>query len=114
MTTAEAVYAVGPDVGCVQDDYGGDLFCYVAVLPDGPPLVLRGSAATVWAAASQGGSSEAIVARVAKQVGVAEADVEADVLGFLHDLVARGVLQRDNRSGRRGVDESAKQVVTPD
>ncbi len=106
MKADEVLYAVRPDVGCVPGDSANELVCYVARLPNGPPLVLRGSAVTVWTAASQGGSLEAIVARVAKQVGVTAADIEADVLGFLDELVAWGLLQRG--------DEDAIQMVLSD
>lgn len=71
---------------------------YVARLPSGPLLVLDGSAAVVWDAATcdgpdRGLSPENVVlATVADTAGVDIDDVRDDVLALLADLVRRGLL----------------------
>ncbi len=70
---------------------------YVAALPDGPPLVLEGSGALVWAAVLPGGTLEEVVARVAGGAGQSAAVVGPGVGGFVDGLVAAGVVVVDER-----------------
>lgn len=72
---------------------------YVATLPDGPPLVLRGSAAVIWQAAVPGGTRDVIVERVTTATGLSAEDVASDVTTFLDDLVERGLLVRAPEGG---------------
>jgi Coenzyme PQQ synthesis protein D (PqqD) len=78
---------------------GDDPRVYVAHLPSGPLVVLDGSAAVVWDAATTGGSEpttassqDLVVERVAVAAGVETDDVREDVLRLLADLVRRGLL----------------------
>lgn len=93
MTSAGPVYAVADHVGQVdRSEDGESAVCYVAALPEGPPLVLRDSGAEIWWAVREGGTLDEITHRVAERVGVPAADIIADVAAFLDDLVARGLL----------------------
>ena len=82
------------DVAVVDDEPrdGGRGAVYVALLPDGPPVVLDGTAALIWreAVADDAGP---VVTRVAARAGVPEDEVRADVEAFLADLVLRGLLE---------------------
>lgn len=68
---------------------------YAAVLPDGPPLVLVDSGALVWRAVVPGGTEDEVVGRVAAAAGTSADVVAGDVLGFLGDLVAAGLVTRE-------------------
>ena len=94
MSEVPTVYRMAPQVGWVDGStYSpGEAVRYVASLPDGPILVLRDSAAAIWAAASEGGTLEMIVDRVAAGVGVDRAEIAGDVESFLADMVRRGLL----------------------
>ncbi|ADU47695.1 PqqD family protein [Intrasporangium calvum] len=86
--TSSAAYGIAPDVGRVD----ADELTYVARLPEGPALVLADSAAVIWAEASEGGSLEQVVERVADAFGLAPAAIEQDVAAFVEQLVALGLL----------------------
>lgn len=88
--TSSAAYGIAPDVGEVRD---GER-CYVAHLPEGPPLILADTATLIWQAARQGGTLDAIAQRVAEQVGLPAGEVVADVGVFVDELVRHGVLVR--------------------
>lgn len=83
-------YRVAERVGVVERD---DIV-YVATLPEGPALVLEGTAALIWRTACTG-SAETLVRRVARASGQPSADIAESVLGFVDELVARGCLIRD-------------------
>ncbi len=80
-------FAIGPDVAHVEA--GGVV--HLVRVPDGEILVLEGSAALIWLLAVQDGA-ESLPRRVAELAGRPEAEVAADVQGFVADLVARGLL----------------------
>jgi hypothetical protein len=65
---------------------------FLARLPDGPIIVLQGTAALIWAEAC-GPDVGGVVHRVAEQVGRDAADIEHVVDDFLDDLVEQGLLQ---------------------
>ena len=70
----------------------------VVVLPladpaAGRPMVLEGPAAAVWHALDEPGTSQEVASRVAEEVGVAAAEVEADVAAFLLRLAAVRVVE---------------------
>ena len=67
---------------------------YATALPDGPPLVLSGSAGMIFVSALDGGTEDDIVERVAAAAGLDPAAVRADVLTFLDHLVSNGLLTR--------------------
>jgi hypothetical protein len=68
---------------------------YLGLLPDGPLIVLHGSARAIWAAAP--GAEHSLVERVADVAGVEPAAIALDVDHFVSDLVSQGFL--DRRSG---------------
>jgi len=65
---------------------------YAARLPDGPPLALPGSAAIIFTAATDGGTLEDILARVAEVAGLPADDIREDVTTFVAELVSLGLL----------------------
>jgi hypothetical protein len=74
-------------------DRGEDAL-YVSTLPDGPPMVLRATAALIFLVAAEGGTVDEIVAGVAAEAGQQVDAIRDDVLGFLDDLVRLGLLTR--------------------
>ena len=73
---------------------GGPATLYLAHLPNGPLLILEGSAASIWRAAVSSAGDSDLVERVADQTGVAPEEIRADVSDFVEDLVAQGLLER--------------------
>ncbi len=61
---------------------------YATALPDGPPLVLRGSARLIFLAVAAGGTLTQVVHDVAGEAGVPPEDVESDVVSFVRELAA--------------------------
>lgn len=84
----------------VVDDIRSDpATVFLMDLPDGPPLVLRDSAALIWLVASEGDSD--VAGTVADVVGRPLAEIEPEVAHYLGELVARGLLQ-ESESPPRG------------
>jgi len=93
----EGHYRRSPGVGVISatDDDSGETIIYLAPLPDGPALVLRGSAAAIWTAVTDTpASSSEIATRVARQRRLPLELVCADVADFLETLADRGMLVR--------------------
>jgi hypothetical protein len=65
---------------------------YLGLLPDGPLIVLHGSARTIWAAAP--GDEASLVDRVATLADVEATAIAADVDRFVADLLTKGFLDR--------------------
>lgn len=86
-------YRVAPDVAWVEAADGGfdNELAWVAVLPDGPPLTLNGSALLIWEATIEGGSLEEITARVREAVEDPSVP-EQEVRQFLSALVSHGLV----------------------
>ncbi|HRC11312.1 MAG: PqqD family protein [Actinomycetales bacterium] len=88
-------YRLAPNIGRMAAQVAPGLdIVHVAALPNGPILVLEGSAATVWKHAEPGGTAEQIAERVRVVYDKPLHDVLADVRTFLDDLVGRGLLVR--------------------
>lgn len=68
---------------------------YAASLPDGPIVVLRDSALTIWQEAVMPTGDQGIVERVADLYGVPVVEVREAVEACVDDLVERGVLEVD-------------------
>lgn len=83
-----SVYGHPVGVACVID---ADVV-YLAPLPSGPIQVLNGTGALVWGA-SAGRDVHETVALVAEETGASPQGVQSDVLGFLAQLVAAGLLE---------------------
>jgi hypothetical protein len=67
---------------------------YATTLPDGPPVVLRATAALIFLEAVEGGRVDEVVERVAEESGQPVEHIRDDVVRFLDDLVHRGLLSR--------------------
>lgn len=65
---------------------------YVARLPDGPIIVLEGTAALIWMEACSH-EPGAIVDRVGEQVDRDTGEIADAVVRFVEDLVAQGLLR---------------------
>ncbi|MDU0348878.1 PqqD family peptide modification chaperone [Actinomyces sp. MRS3W] len=88
-------YAVPARLAHLRVD-GAQPVVYVAPLPDGPPVVLQGSAARIWLAATDpdtGTTAAAVAAGVAAAVGTKPEQITADVDAFLTELVNAGLLE---------------------
>ena len=66
---------------------------YVASLPDGPIVVLRDTALTIWQEAVSPTGDQDLADRVAGHYGVLVSEVRAEVDACVSDLVERGVLE---------------------
>ena len=73
---------IGEDVGVEDTPHA----VYLARLPDGPIIVLHGTAAEIWAEACVGDPAS-LAARVAARLGTEPEAIEEDVSAFLRDLV---------------------------
>lgn len=81
-------YRPAADVGVIdQDDE-----VYVARLPQGPIVVLAGTAAVIWRAACDAGAGT-VAERAAGSIDQDSSAIAEAVDGFIADLVARGLLQ---------------------
>lgn len=95
MTT----YRRAPAVAEVECQEGGRPVVYLGRLPDGPLIVLEGSAVAIWLAAvdqsrpDRSDPGEDLVDRVAASVGVPANAVREDVTDFLATLVQAGLLE---------------------
>ena len=86
-------------VHSVEQEEGAPLV-YLAHLPSGPIVILRGTASLVWQEALDG-PEDTLAQRVAHRLGLAgeESSVERDVVGFIDSLLAQGLLERSTASG---------------
>ncbi|MCE4027822.1 MULTISPECIES: hypothetical protein [unclassified Microbacterium] len=82
-------YRPAADVGVIDQDDA----VYVARLPQGPIVVLAGTAAVIWRAACDAGAGT-VAHRAAGSVDRDSAAITDAVDGFVADLVARGLLRR--------------------
>jgi Coenzyme PQQ synthesis protein D (PqqD) len=77
---------------------GGDPTVFLVRLPDGLPVVLRGSAAMIWVLAADG--EDDVAAAVGALVGMSREDVADAVDRFLDDLLERGLLEAGAPGGQ--------------
>lgn len=94
---SEHAYRRPADVAVVDGEAaeGGPVAVYLAHVPNGPLLVLEGSAAAIWREAVSSAADADVADRVAAVVGVATAEIREEVTAFLAELVARGLLEPD-------------------
>lgn len=78
----------------VEDDDGAAVL-YLARLPRGPIPVLRGTAALIWLAATEGPLAT-LDDRVADEAGVAIGEIRGEVGDFVDQLVSEGLLARSD------------------
>ncbi len=91
----DSVEGQSPGVGAGAGAGDGDATpeAWVAVVPDGEPLALNGSALLIWQALEDGGSAGEVTARV--RVAIGSDDVpEEQVASFLETLAGRGLVER--------------------
>ena len=81
-------YRPAPDVGVIDDGAA----VYAARLPEGPLIVLAGTAAVIWRAACEDRDGT-VADRVAGSVDRGGATIVDAVDDFVADLVARGLLE---------------------
>jgi uncharacterized protein YbjT (DUF2867 family) len=67
---------------------------YASHLPDGPPMVLRGTAGLIFVVAAAGGTVDEVVAEVAETSGQPVEAIRDDVARFVEELVLLGLLTR--------------------
>ena len=87
-------YRIADDVAWVSSeelDADGVPAAYVTRLPQGPPTTLEGPACVVWLALADSGTHEEITAAAALMWGVEPADISADVLATVQELVGVGL-----------------------
>ena len=87
-------YRIADDVAWVSHeelDADGVPSAYATRLPQGPPITLEGTACVVWLALADGGSHEEITEAAAQMWGVEPADISADVLVMVVELVGAGL-----------------------
>jgi hypothetical protein len=91
------LYRVAPDVAWVDARAAGQesTEVFLARMPDGPPLVLQGSAWLVWSVVTEHADLDDVVAQIALHTSSTPATVAPDVEAFLERLVAQGLLDRD-------------------
>ena len=82
-------YVIPDLLGYVLDDDKAEPVLHLMVLPDGRPVTLRGTAATIWALAIAG---DDVVGGLAAMVGRPAAEIAAETEAFLADLVGQGLL----------------------
>ena len=75
----------------VDDTQSDPATVFLMELPDGPPLVLRDSAALIWILAAEGDSD--VPGRVAEAVGRSAEELADEVVSYLDELVGRGLLE---------------------
>lgn len=81
-------------VGLVEEATETQQTAYLAKLPEGPIVVLRDTALTIWREAVDPTGPGSLGDRVAKAYGVPRDDIESYVQACVADLVDRGVLER--------------------
>jgi Coenzyme PQQ synthesis protein D (PqqD) len=86
--------ALGDRVAWLDLADRGEDALYASTLPDGRPLVLRGTAALIFLVAAEGGTIEEVVAGVAERAGQPMDAVRADVTSFVQQLLQLGLLAR--------------------
>ena len=96
MSSAAGAPAYAPGAAVAATAAPDGSVVWVAQLPGGPIHVLYGVAATIWAEATTGAAAE-LVGRVAAAWAQDPETVRADVVAFVDDLVARGLLVTDPR-----------------
>lgn len=85
-------------VHSVEQEEGAPLV-YLAHLPGGPIVILRGTASVIWQEALVG-PEETLAQRVADRLGPAgeESSVEKAVVAFIDSLLDQGLLERSAAS----------------
>ena len=97
-------YRIAPDVAWVEARTPGpdSTEVFVARMPDGPQLVLQGSAWLVWSVVAEHAELDDAVAQIASHTSSTAEMVAPDVEAFMEQLVAQGLLRRqDDELGAR-------------
>lgn len=94
MTGPEASVSLRDRVAWLDLADRGQDAVYVSALPDGPPMVLRATAALIFVVAAGGGTLDEVVVKVADESGQPADEIRADVVAFVDELVRHGLLTR--------------------
>lgn len=94
----------------LDEDAGAEAVLHLMVLPDGRPVTLRGTAATIWALALE---TDDVVGELAAMVGRARDEIAAETEDFLADLVLQGFLEPAPTPGRRTAAPPGKPPESP-
>lgn len=94
-------------VGLVEGSLDEEETLYLARLPEGPIVVLRDTALTVWREAVAPSAGGSLAARVARAYDVDVDVVEDAVEACLADLVERGLLETGEPSGAVGTEDAS-------
>lgn len=86
-------YRIPDHVGRVDDPNGSRETVYVAPLPDGPIVVLRDTALTIWREAVAPSGPGLLAERVAAAYRLSAGEVEHDVVDTVRGLIEMGVLE---------------------
>ena len=87
-------YRLPERLAWVDDAPGGeDANVYLAHVPDGQPLVLRGSARSIWLVAQESRDAQELAAVLADAVGLPASRIAPEVSAFLDELVTDGLLE---------------------
>ena len=93
----EQVWRVSADVACVQSPDGGRVA--VLHLEQDVPVILVGTAASVWNALDGTRTETELIEDLARDYGTDASAIHGDVMGLIHDLSSSGLITRAPRDG---------------
>lgn len=94
---AERVWQVSDNVACVQSPDGGRVA--VLHLEQDVPVILAGTAASVWNALDGTTAETELIEGLAREYGTDAAAIRGDVLALLQSLGSSGLITLSSRNG---------------
>lgn len=91
-SAADLTMRRAPRLAQAEHEEEGFLLFALALVPDGTPIVLQGSAAVIWRCAEDGMPVSELVAAVADCYEVDPEEIRSTVTSFLDQLCAAGFL----------------------
>ena len=88
----ERVWRVSADVACVQSPDGGRVA--VLHLEQDVPVILVGTAASVWNALDGTRTETELIEELARAYGTDASAIREDVVGLIHELSSSGLITR--------------------
>jgi pyrroloquinoline quinone biosynthesis protein D len=88
----ERVWRISADVACVQSPDGGRVA--VLNLEQDVPVILVGTAASVWTALDGTRTETELIEDLARAYGTDASAIRGDVVGLIHDLSSSGLITR--------------------
>lgn len=86
----ERVWRISADVACVQSPDGGRVA--VLNLEQDVPVILVGTAASVWNALDGTRTEAELIESLARDYGTNASVIHDDVMGLIHDLSSSGLI----------------------